>query len=461
MDKKDNLNNFTPLRESFFKKSDFVNKSGFSQIILKLDLIAHFFLMVFIATLGFLYISNKKVQEKNRLSLQENARSKNTAQAIMAAAGNRPNSVYINQQIVPVDKKYFNLPDKFILTMNGPIKKEIFGYLPYWLVDNLDSIDIKTVTSLAYFGLEVGADGQIVNDSKKDTANPYDIWQNDLRLKNFIAKAKRNKTKIILTFKSFNNEAIQKLLTSPESSQRFIETVLYQVNSRNLDGVNIDFEYTGNSDIKTRDKFSVLMSTLQSALKRQNSNSTLTISVFASAATNSQLWDLPYLSKHSDHIIIMGYDFFTPNSSFAGPVAPVSGYDSSLIGMLNNFLEQIPPEKIILAVPYYGYDWTTENQNKNSTVVSNSNSKAISYSEANDIAKGKSVNWDDESKTPWFSYIDLESKIHVVHFENIRSLGAKYDLVNSKKFAGTAIWALGFEGNDMRLTQLLIDKFTH
>ena len=57
----------------------------------------------------------------------------------------------------------------------------------------------------------------------------------------------------------------------------------------------------------------------------------------------------------------MGYDFYT-KLKFAGPVAQ-SGYDSSLIGMLNNFLEQIPPEKIILAV-YYGYDWTTENQNK-------------------------------------------------------------------------------------------------
>ena len=80
---------------------------------------------------------------------------------------------------------------------------------------------------------------------------------------------------------------------------------------------------------------------------------------------------------------------------------------------------------------------------KNSTVVSNSNSKAISYSEANDIAKGKSVNWDDESKTPWFSYIDLESSpcVHLKIFD----LGAKYDLVNSKKFAGTAIWALSLK----------------
>jgi len=462
MDQKHNLNNFTPLRDSLFKQSNSANKKGdFLQVILKLDLYVHFFLIIFIVTLGFLYISNQKMQEKNKPPLLENSTAKNSAQAVIAAAINSPNSVYINQQIVFVDKKYFNLPEKFILTMNGPVKKEIFGYLPYWMVENLDNIDARIITSLVYFGLEVGADGQIINDLQKDSFNSFDIWQNDSRLKNFISQTKKNKTKIILTFKSFNNDVIQKLVTSSESSQKFLETVLYQVNSRNLDGVNIDFEYTGNADIMIRDKFSVLMSTLNKALKSQNPNSTLTISVFASAATSSQVWDIPYLAAHSDNIIVMGYDFFTPNSISTGPIAPMSGYNSSLVGMLNNFLEQIPPEKIILAVPYYGYDWITENQNKNAIVIKNTNTKALSYSEVNDMAIGKSVNWDNESQTPWFSYIDLESQIHVVHFENVRSLGAKYDLVNKKKFAGVSIWALGFEGNDMKLTQLLIDKFTH
>ncbi|MCL4377967.1 MAG: glycosyl hydrolase family 18 protein, partial [Actinobacteria bacterium] len=365
-----------------------------------------------------------------------------------------------SQKIVTVDKKYFNLPDKFQLTLNGPVKKEVFGYLPYWMIDNLNDIDTRLITSISYFGLDVDGEGNITDKTQSDSYNPYNIWQNDKNLDNFFKKMKVNKTKIFLTFKSFNNDNISKLLLSQEASQRFLNNILYQVDSHNLDGVNIDFEYTGVPSENIRNKFSVLISTLNDYLKNRNSKTLLNISVYATAATITQLWDIPYLAYHSDSIIVMGYDFFTPQSGSAGPIAPISGYSNSISGIVNNFLDSMPSEKIILAVPYYGYDWTTINQSENAEVKPNTEVKTLSYAESNDITKNIKTNWDEESQTPWYSFVDASGASHVVHFENLRSIGVKYDIVNNKNLAGAAIWALGLDGNDTRLTQLLIDKFT-
>ncbi len=462
MMQKNDVSNFTPLQKRIlYSKENPKKKENIFEVLLGVDLFTHLLLLFLLISFIFIYVANEQMKQKQQQAASENHIASNSARIVAAPQDYSSTSLYINQKVLSIDQKYFNLPNKFLLTMNGPIKKEIFGYLPYWMMQNLADIDMRTITSLSYFGLDLSGDGQIVNKTHDDGLNPYDIWQNNIQLKNFLAKAKQNKTKIYLTFKSFDNNVIKKIATTPESSQNFIQGVLYQVNSHNLDGVNIDFEFTGAIDKDLRDKFSILMGSLNDALKEQNPNTSLTISVYVTAATISQLWDIPYLSNHSDHIIVMGYDFFTPQSGSAGPVAPISGYENSITGLINNFIEQIPPDKIILAVPYYAYDWTTENQSKNSKAVLGVNANTLSYVQANDMARGKNVIWDEESQTPWYSYVDGVGQIHVVHFENIRSLGSKYDLVNKKNLYGIGIWALGLEGNDSETTQLIIDKFSH
>lgn len=444
--------NYTPINIEYSKKRNIM------QLLIELDLATHALMLILIASLTLIYFFSEKNKVDQIVAEKTNDQSVNKA---IIASGKDKDSLYIGQQVVYVNKKYFDLSNKFHLTMNGPIKKNVFGYLPYWMVENLDGIDTRTLTALSFFGLEVSGSGKIINQTQNDSNNPYYIWQNNSKLKTFIEKAKKNKVKIFLTIKSFNNDNIERLVSSSVASQDFIETVLYQVNSRNLDGINIDFEYSGIPDNKTRDRFSVLMSSLNDSLKSQGSNTELNISVYATAADINQLWDIPYLSNHSDNIIIMGYDFFTPNSSQAGPVAPLSGYGNSISGVVNSFIEKMPAEKIILAVPYYGYEWTTENKNKNSPVKDGGEVRVLSYAEASDMVKNKKIFFDKDSQTPWYSYTDDKGLSHVFHYENVRSLGAKYDLVNKKALGGVGIWALGFEGSDADLGQLIIDKFTH
>src|SRR3989344_1012022 len=40
--------------------------------------------------------------------------------------------------------------------------KEVFGFAPYWNIDKLGNIDFNVLTTLAYFGVEVDAQGNLV-----------------------------------------------------------------------------------------------------------------------------------------------------------------------------------------------------------------------------------------------------------------------------------------------------------
>ncbi|MCL4415334.1 MAG: glycosyl hydrolase family 18 protein, partial [Actinobacteria bacterium] len=115
-----------------------------------------------------------------------------------------------------------------------------------------------------------------------------------------------------------------------------------------------------------------------------------------------------------------------------------------------NYLEKIPAEKIILAVPYYGYDWPK-----------NSSASILSYSEIANSSKNSKISWDETTQTPFYNYSDDNDVEHVVHFDNVRSLGIKYDFVNKKDLKGIGIWALGYDGQNQELKKLIVDKFSN
>ena len=52
--------------------------------------------------------------------------------------------------------------------------REVFGFLPYWELDADQSIDLGTVTTIAWFGLEAGVDGRLIRETAD--AEPTPGW---------------------------------------------------------------------------------------------------------------------------------------------------------------------------------------------------------------------------------------------------------------------------------------------
>lgn len=377
-------------------------------------------------------------------------------------AGEPSSALYVTKHGVDLDK-VFQASPAGKLTAHGRFKNEIMGFLPYWAVPKLDQIDTKTITSISYFGLEVDGSGEVI---KYDTSKrPLEAWtylQKDKGLEGLIRKVKNNKLKLYLTLKCFNQSNIVALTTSPKAREQFITSALYLMSSKSFDGLNIDFEYIGTPDKKVRDGFSALMIDLNNAMKAQYSDSVLTIDTFVDAASATRIHDIPVLAANSDGLVIMGYDFHTPNSSRPGPVVPMEGSGLSIKGLMASYLDKAPADKLILAVPYYGYDWPVAKLGSGGYEVSGVEQQVnvLAYAEIADATKNARILWDENAQVPWYSYQDPKTKVQrVVYFENVRSLGIKYDYVKQNKLQGVAIWALGFDGKRAELGQTLIDKF--
>ena len=358
--------------------------------------------------------------------------------------------VYANT--VEIDaEEVFSYPAKSLtLAISGTPKKDIYGYFPYWMLENQETVSLDTLTTLSFFGLTVDGSGSIITRySNGSLEKGWQSWSSP-QLQELITRAKKKNIHIELTLKSFNNEDIEQLVLSDDSQKTFINNAIQLVQSKALDGINLDFEYAGTPEKKVSEGFSRLITNLKSEMTKQIPNATLSLSTYINEAALPRLVPIENVEQHVDSFIIMGYDFHTPSGA-SGAVAPLNG-QVSLIGYMQSYLEKVEPSKLILALPHYGYDWKEGGEKEEHRI--------LPYVIANEESKKYGVQWDEITQTPWYSYVDPESgEKRITHFENIRSLGLKYDYINSKDLKGVGIWAMGYEGNTSEINLLLQEKF--
>ena len=360
--------------------------------------------------------------------------------------------VYANTVAVDPNKIFSVKANNVQLTVTGKSKKEVLGFFPYWMLPKEDQVNLATLTSVSLFGLEVDGKGNIITGSAdEDVSGGWAMWK-DPKLDDFIKRAKAQNINVYLTIKCFDSGNIESIAQSDDAQKNLIANAMYLVNSKDLDGINIDFEYLGVPTDAVRSGFTRFITNLNAELKRQIPNAVLTVDTYLVSGSEKDLFDIPVVAQNSDAFVIMGYDMHTPLGG-PGPVSAMGG-DTNIVGYVQNYLEQVDASKLILAVPYYGYDWPENVASPSADMV-----KILPYAEIADQSQNLQLKWDDTSETPSFTYTDDTGQARIVHFDNVRSLGIKYDFINRKNLKGVGIWALGYDGENQDLEKLLIDKF--
>ena len=113
----------------------------------------------------------------------------------------------------------------------------------------------------------------------------------------------------------------------------------------------------------------------------------------------------------------------------------------------------VPPSKLVLAFPWYGYDYTCREDAQNETSCDVIAASQISLPSAkkylaNATPPGRI--WQPNSSTPHFFYVDANGKRHRVDYDDSQSLRAKYAYAKSVGARGTGMWtasALDYEGD--------------
>lgn len=339
--------------------------------------------------------------------------------------------------------------------------REVFGFAPYWKLSKLASIDWKTLTTFAYFSLPVASDGTI-----DKTSYEWSVFEGKT-LEDLFKKAKSNNVRRVVTLTMMEADSVEAFLDNPSAWDRVAAQSAEIINSQGLEGVNIDFEYIP-ANATLRKNFGDFFETYSRKLRQDSQNPYITVSVLASSERFDRIYDISRLAKTADGIFMMAYDFYYPGSETAGPSAPLYGYNDGrgpfwydVATAVDDFLKVAPSNKIIMGVPYYGWNYPTALAVPNSERTSwlrafaTTNEKA-----ANDklLAVTPIGGWDSQAQVAWRGYWDGNSW-HVVYMEDEKSLAAKYDFARSRNLKGVGIWALGFDNDNERFWSLLASKF--
>ncbi len=192
-----------------------------------------------------------------------------------------------------------------------------------------------------------------------------------------------------------------------------------------ITGVVIDFELLPAS---SRNDLTAFIQLLRSTLP---TSETVGIAVMPKASSPgpsyAQVFDYAALGQAADFVQLMTYD----RHSDGGPAGPISP---------NNWVEQvaryaasvIPPKKILIGVPGYGYDWVTGT----TSAATVNTTQAIALAAAN----GVTPVYDQTSGENHFTYAG-----HTVWYESAQGVAQKYQIVQQLGLGGMALWTIGGE----------------
>ena len=230
----------------------------------------------------------------------------------------------------------------------------------------------------------------------------------------------------------FSSDVAHQLLTDQSSQDNFLSNILSTLRSGGYYGLSLDFEYVYPFD---RGSFNQFLRRLADTL---HSAGYILISALApklSADQSGFLYsahDYAFHGKTSDYVVLMTYEW----GYTYGPAMAVSPLNM-VRRVLDYAVTEIPPGKILMGMPNYGYNWTLP-------FVQGTAAKPVTNVGAVTLAGqvGARIQFDQISQAPFFRYYDSGGKQHEVWFEDARSIRAKLRLVSEYGLAGVSWWNL-------------------
>jgi len=230
----------------------------------------------------------------------------------------------------------------------------------------------------------------------------------------------------------FDKKIAKWALLSPSAQKRTVAGILDVLQKEpRYSGIVVDIENTSPSD---RTYYTEFIARLSDALHSKG------YKVYAVVGPKEKdipksLWvrafDYKALGRYSDFVILMTYNQHWRGGP-PGPCAALDWFESCV----KYAVECIPPEKVIVGIPLYGYDWPEDGP---ATSLTHKKAAALI-----DRIKPEFIHWHEDWATPWFTYTEKDVK-HEVWFEDVRSVEAKLDVCRKLGVGGVAAWRLGDE----------------
>jgi peptidoglycan-N-acetylglucosamine deacetylase len=214
------------------------------------------------------------------------------------------------------------------------------------------------------------------------------------------------------------------LLDDEAKGKAFIASLKAEVLVMKADGVNIDFEQLSADE---RDNFSQWIKWLADSFHQDGLLVTVDVPLYDEA------FDYELLGETADFVVLMAYDEHFAKGQ-PGSIAGQPWFDDGLEEMV----QRIPPEKLIVALGAYGYDWNT---------ATPAAPAALGFSEAMMLAADHHSELESkgEAMNTSFTYADEAKNKHVVWVLDAISAWNQLDALRQNKVRGVSFWKLGME----------------
>lgn len=338
---------------------------------------------------------------------------------------------------------------------SNTLTKTVFGFLPYWEKTNgaNDNLQYDKLSHLACFDFLVQLDASV------DTPIGWP-WTTEINA------AHAEGVKVVMTVVNFGgaddaNAVAEELITNTSKQATFFANIKSIIQAANLDGVNIDFEGMAGT---TRDAdLNIFMTVLTNYIHTELPGKEVS---FDAPAVLWSGWIIDGLVASVDYVVIMAYDYISASSPNSGPVAPLIHPTSGVLSVTktlegSTFGYALPvantPEKLVLAVPYYGRHWKTTSSAAEASTISSEGSTRLRDTEAEALTHGGWI-WNTDFEYPWYRWHD-GTNWNQVWSDNTQSIEAKFDLSIAKNLGGVGIWALNYDGALPEFWNLIGSKF--
>jgi len=278
-------------------------------------------------------------------------------------------------------------------------------------------------------------------------------YENTLNNSTLLSIAKKNNIEIIPTITQFDADILSKTLN--EHLDKHISIILGLVDKYNYAGIDIDYESTYEKDKEVFQDFIVRLSEeihkrgkklTFSAVSKWSDNS-----IFSYLPQTKKAHDWKFMSTYVDEIRIMAYDYTSRKSFVPGPMSPILWEES----LIRYALTQIPPEKIVLALPLYGHAWENVPQSdpagiNNDQIIKGSGdtTDSLQHEDINNIRKRTSAQYTertDEWNQEIMAQFTLDGKKKTLYYLNADMINQRKKLAQKYKIKGIAYWRIGGE----------------
>jgi spore germination protein YaaH len=320
----------------------------------------------------------------------------------------------------------------------------VAGYHPYWTGDSWQAYPWDALDEVYYFEIEVGADGSLADrHGWPELGRPL------------LERAAADDVRVVPTVSLHDAAAFSALFAQPATAARLVEELIGLVSATpGLGGLHLDFEVFEPVAPEVRDGYTAFVARLDRRMAETDAS--LSLSAFALAFDDDDVYNERALAEATNFLVVQGYDFHSRGDARAGPVAALAGWGRlNWQGVLDRFLGfGVPPRKIVMAVPLYGYQWPVASDAPGADT--RAEAVEIALAPAADVvpelprafeqAERYGVRRDLASGSPYYSFQD-STGWHQGWFEDAESLRAKYEFVREHGLGGIALFPLAY-GNE-------------